>query len=1411
MLKRSFPGVYASLVDIAEFVRNSATEIGFTPTDLFALETAVDEAVSNIIEHAYEGEGKGEIFCSIEISDDSITVTLEDTGISFDPTCVPVPDLNASLEDRLDHGLGVYMMCQLLDDVKFDFLDGRNRVTLIKKISTPENTDYEVEPPPLWRYFLGFGEELLKQPNSLKICEIFSQVVEKELNCKARLWLAEPFYPLPGEPYIETLPSAAAEEIVHRALRQKKICFIPSQEKGEEKSAFEIALPLVTQGSHLGVLHVYRKKGEPFTQVEIERLEGLTAFGAVSMQVNRQESLKNWRYDQISLVRSVSSQIANVLDLDELCMRVTNLIQCSFDYYHVALFTLEEGLKELKFRASSLHCESNTEHPLFHVVVGEGLVGEVALTGKEIVAKDVDEEPRFRSIPDLPETKSEAVLPLLVDNRILGVLDVQSNQPNAFHETDLLVVRALADNIALAVEGARLYHKLKIRADQMSAVAEINLALSSILELDDLLKEIVTVIHHRFDIPLVHIYTVHPGRKKVIFQAGSGKRARNLKINSFAYDLDSPLGMIPNVARLGRAMLANDVTLEPLFKPSKSSHDETKSEMTVPLKFGEEVLGVLDLQSNLANKFDANQLNLFEGLASGIALSIRNATLFRSEKWRRKVAEIFKDVAGLLSSDLALDALLDNILSQLENTLPCDASAIWLLEDNEELEPENRTLRLAAVRGTTRAKVIAARTENDDARKFLDLPIHNKQPITRTPSDPYGPLGAACNFESNYSSIAVPLLSSDEVIGVLTMAHHAAGRYGSEATLIVSTFASYAAVAIQNASLYTKAQEDAWSSTVLLQVAEAMQSITNIGELMNTMARLTPLLVGIGQCAFFLKDPIDHDYRMNAWYGFSPTEEERSIREDKSIGFLRMSATLSPVFIRDPGSELGLTTLRLDHESDTMVLIPLASHGEVLGGFLVSHTNTGEFGFRSLFNDQTLAILQGIAQQTSIALSNIHLVESRQEEAYITAVLLQVAQAVVSQNELDDILDTIVHLMPILVGVDTCVIYLKDEQSSEMRAAHAVAPGHLETVELLSHQFKPGEFPFLDDLLTSDSMVACPLANPDLPISDWLTLSCVQTDDLGDSNQKDWLLGFPLSIKGVIYGALVAKETEVVPAFHNKRLELIRGVAQQTTLAIQNEKLKEEMVGRERMEREFQLAREIQKTFLPESLPNIPGWDLDLRWQTAREVGGDFYDVFTTRDEKIALVIADVADKGMPAALYMTVTRTLIRATAQGLHSPAKVLERVNELLEAESRNGMFVTTFFAVLDPETGNIEYANAGHNLPILVRSNNKIERLEKDGIALGVLKGAQYKDRQVSLENGDTLLLYTDGVTEAFSAEGELFSEPRLADALTNSNHASAGELLTKVEELIHDFRQGEPPSDDLTMIAVFRHDSSQSVE
>jgi serine phosphatase RsbU (regulator of sigma subunit) len=288
---------------------------------------------------------------------------------------------------------------------------------------------------------------------------------------------------------------------------------------------------------------------------------------------------------------------------------------------------------------------------------------------------------------------------------------------------------------------------------------------------------------------------------------------------------------------------------------------------------------------------------------------------------------------------------------------------------------------------------------------------------------------------------------------------------------------------------------------------------------------------------------------------------------------------------------------------------------------------------------------------------------------------------------------------------------------------------------------------------------------------------------------------------------MVASLTEKARISHRSRerwLEIIKGIANQAALAVQSDLLQQEMAERERLERELQLAHEIQQTFMPDQWFNLPGWDLAFTWRAARQVAGDFYDFFELPDRRLGLVIADVADKGIPAALFMALTRTLVRAAALEETSPAAAMARVNDLLVPDAQSGMFVTAIYAILSLETGELIYANAGHNLPLLLRSRTReLEQLEKGGMALGVLEGVQLKERVVALEPGDSLIFYTDGVTEAFSAENEIYGEERLQAVIQVADSSSAQAMLDTIDGSVDTFIGDTTLSDDLTLMVLRR--------
>jgi serine phosphatase RsbU (regulator of sigma subunit) len=269
-------------------------------------------------------------------------------------------------------------------------------------------------------------------------------------------------------------------------------------------------------------------------------------------------------------------------------------------------------------------------------------------------------------------------------------------------------------------------------------------------------------------------------------------------------------------------------------------------------------------------------------------------------------------------------------------------------------------------------------------------------------------------------------------------------------------------------------------------------------------------------------------------------------------------------------------------------------------------------------------------------------------------------------------------------------------------------------------------------------------------------------------------------------------------------LEILTDIAQQAALSIQNYRWRQEMGERERMERELLVARAIQQTFMPHEIPGLQGWELAAAWQPARQVGGDFYDFFDLPDRRLGLVIADVADKGIPAALFMALTRALMRAAALTHTSPAEALAHVNDLMVPDAHRGMFVTAVYGVVELDSGRLIYANAGH-LPPLVwrRARQAVERLGRGGLALGVIEGSRVTDQTIDLAPGDCLILYTDGVTDALSPDGDMYGTERLPQIVRGSTCSSAQSLLRAIGDSVTAFAAGMPPADDLTLTVLHR--------
>jgi serine phosphatase RsbU (regulator of sigma subunit)/predicted ester cyclase len=255
-------------------------------------------------------------------------------------------------------------------------------------------------------------------------------------------------------------------------------------------------------------------------------------------------------------------------------------------------------------------------------------------------------------------------------------------------------------------------------------------------------------------------------------------------------------------------------------------------------------------------------------------------------------------------------------------------------------------------------------------------------------------------------------------------------------------------------------------------------------------------------------------------------------------------------------------------------------------------------------------------------------------------------------------------------------------------------------------------------------------------------------------------------------------------------------------LELTQQRLEQEIRERERFEQELQVARSIQQASLPKELLTLEGWQINPYYQPAREVGGDFYEFFELDAGKVGLAVGDATGKGIPAALAVTATSSMLRAVARDSgYSPGEVLERVNETLLARIPLNMFVTCFYAVLEPKSASLSYANAGHDLPYLWRGGDA-EELRARGMPLGLMAGMSYEEKEIELDYGEGVLFYTDGLVEAHDPKGEMFGFPRLRKLIAeHGEESSLGDFL--LEQLYSFVGEGWEQEDDITHLMLKR--------
>jgi phosphoserine phosphatase RsbU/P len=433
----------------------------------------------------------------------------------------------------------------------------------------------------------------------------------------------------------------------------------------------------------------------------------------------------------------------------------------------------------------------------------------------------------------------------------------------------------------------------------------------------------------------------------------------------------------------------------------------------------------------------------------------------------------------------------------------------------------------------------------------------------------------------------------------------------------------------------------------------------------------------------------------------------------------------------------------------------------------------------------------GLFQQIEGALSRSHdsaAAEKIEQKTDLLALISKVGVALLASVTLNETLEQIVTLVFESVPGDRCMIMMRDQDNPELKVAVA---------RLRDRQGDVGEIRIsrsvIDEVVNNGKSVLTSDAQADPRfMGGTVVLQGVRS-----------VLAVPLGVGENVFGIIYADSPIAEGRFTEDHLKVLTTLASVAAIRVENARLTEEQFERERLERELQVASEIQQRFQPASAPQVPGYELQGISFPCYEIGGDYYDFIHKRNGNLVVALGDVSGKGTAAALLMSSLHAAVHAQFDTHGSLSETISSINRYLVESIPANRFVTLFYADLNPNTGELAFLNAGHNPPLIVHASGTMEQLAAGGLPLGIMADADFREGRTTLNAGDVLVIYSDGVSEAVSPTGEEFGPTRLYEAVARNLDASAAGIRDRIESALTKFAQGTPAADDITLVIVKR--------
>jgi serine phosphatase RsbU (regulator of sigma subunit) len=474
--------------------------------------------------------------------------------------------------------------------------------------------------------------------------------------------------------------------------------------------------------------------------------------------------------------------------------------------------------------------------------------------------------------------------------------------------------------------------------------------------------------------------------------------------------------------------------------------------------------------------------------------------------------------------------------------------------------------------------------------------------------------------------------------------------------------------------------------------------------------------------------------------------------------------------------------------------IPLTSGGEIQIGettIVFEDERLRENRNATLIADNTQALDPSMTISFARQVPTAEILESQfSSRNNLLGLISKVGVALLSSSGLDETLNQVASLVFEAVPAERCVIMLRDETAEDgMKITVARTRGRDEKIEevrisrtVLDEVMKNGK-----SVLTSDAQHDPRFASQTMSL-------------LGIRS----VLAVPLSVDQTeVFGIIYADSPVFETNFTEEHLNILTTLASVASIRVENARHLDERFERERMERDLELATEIQQSFQPSAPPVMDDYEFQGTSFSCYEIGGDYYDFIPQHDGKMLVALGDVSGKGTAAALLMSSVHAAIHAQVAAKTPLYEMVKSVNQYLAENTPTNRFVTLFVAELDPQTGTLRYINAGHNPPLVARSGGQVEQLESGGFPLGILPMADFEIGQLNLEAGESLVIYSDGVSEANNLQEEEFGMERLTQVVSRNLKSSATGMRDKIESALSAFTKTAAPNDDITLVIVKR--------